>query len=99
MDDVDGVGTSDVGGIQALIQLIKTSNTPIICICNDRMNKKIQSLAGHCYDLKFQRPSKDAIISRIKLICEDKKLKVDQVTLDQIIESSGNDIRQIINIL
>jgi replication factor C subunit 1 len=71
MDEVDGVGAGDRGGIQALIQVIKNSKTPIICICNDRMNKKLQSLLGYCYDLKFQRPSKEAIMSRIKLICED----------------------------
>ena len=53
MDEVDGVGAGDRGGIQALIQVIKTSKTPIICICNDRMNKKLQSLLGYCYDLKF----------------------------------------------
>lgn len=99
MDEVDGVGAGDRGGIQALIQVIKTSKTPIICICNDRMNKKLQSLLGYCYDLKFQRPSKEAIMSRIKLICEDQKLQVDQVTLEHLVEASGNDIRQVINIL
>jgi replication factor C subunit 1 len=36
MDEVDGVGSGDKGGISALIQAIKKSKTPIICICNDR---------------------------------------------------------------
>ena len=36
MDEVDGVGSGDRGGIAALIQVIKDSKTPIICICNDR---------------------------------------------------------------
>ena len=36
MDEVDGVGAGDRGGIAALIKVIKTSKTPIICICNDR---------------------------------------------------------------
>jgi replication factor C subunit 1 len=36
MDEVDGVGAGDKGGISALIQVIKDSKTPIICICNDR---------------------------------------------------------------
>jgi replication factor C subunit 1 len=71
MDEVDGVGAGDRGGIQALIQIIKNTRTPIICICNDRMNKKLQSLIGYCYDLKFQRPSKEAIVKRVKLVCQD----------------------------
>ena len=36
MDEVDGVGAGDRGGIAALIKVIKGSKTPIICICNDR---------------------------------------------------------------
>ena len=38
MDEVDGMGGSDRGGIQALIQIIKETKTPIICICNDRQH-------------------------------------------------------------
>ena len=56
MDEVDGVGAGDRGGIAALIKIIKTTKTPIICICNDRSSMKLASLANHCYDLKFQRP-------------------------------------------
>jgi len=36
MDEVDGVGAGDRGGVNALIQVIKLTKTPIICICNDR---------------------------------------------------------------
>lgn len=36
MDEVDGVGSGDRGGIAALISVIKLTKTPIICICNDR---------------------------------------------------------------
>jgi replication factor C subunit 1 len=53
MDEVDGVGAGDRGGIAALIKIIKESRTPIICICNDRQNQKLASLVNHCYDLKF----------------------------------------------
>ena len=53
MDEVDGVGAGDRGGIAALIKVIKSSKTPIICICNDRQSQKLASLVNHCYDLKF----------------------------------------------
>lgn len=66
MDEVDGVGAGDRGGINALIQIIKATKTPIICICNDRMNKKLASLLNYCYDLKFQRPAKEGIVERVK---------------------------------
>jgi len=53
MDEVDGCGSSDRGGISALIQVIKNTKTPIICICNDRQNRKLQSLINHCFEVKF----------------------------------------------
>ena len=99
MDEVDGVGAGDRGGLAALIQVIKQTKTPIICICNDRMNRKLQSLVNHCLDLKFMKPSKEAIGRRLRMICGHQGLQVDKATIDQVVESSGNDIRQIINIL
>ena len=53
MDECDGVGMGDRGGMQALIQIIKDTKSPIICICNDRQSAKVKSLANYCYDLKF----------------------------------------------
>mgnify|MGYP001797017826 FL=1 len=62
MDEVDGMaGNEDRGGMQELIQLIKSSHIPIICICNDRQSQKIRSLANHCFDLRFQRPRVEQI--------------------------------------
>lgn len=62
MDEVDGMaGNEDRGGIQELIQLIKNSHIPVICICNDRQSQKIRSLANHCFDLRFQRPRVEQI--------------------------------------
>ena len=68
MDEVDGVGAGDRGGVQALIQVIKDSKVPIICICNDRQSMKIKSLANYCYDLKFQKPTALTIEKRISMI-------------------------------
>lgn len=57
MDEVDGMaGNEDRGGMQELIALIKTTNVPIICMCNDRNHQKVRSLANHCFDLRFVRP-------------------------------------------
>ena len=36
MDEVDGMGGSDRGGMGELVKIIKLSKCPIICICNDR---------------------------------------------------------------
>ena len=62
MDEVDGmVGNEDRGGVQELINTIKQSKIPIICICNDRQHVKIRSLANHCFDLRFYKQRKEQV--------------------------------------
>ena len=39
MDEVDGMSAGDRGGISDLIDTIKRSKIPIICICNDRYSQ------------------------------------------------------------
>lgn len=62
MDEVDGMsGNADRAGIAELIQMIKRTQVPIICICNDRQSRKIRSLANYCFDLRFQRSRPEQI--------------------------------------
>lgn len=62
MDEVDGMaGNEDRGGIGELINLIKNSKCPVICMCNDRNHPKIRSLAGYCFDLRFHKPRVEQI--------------------------------------
>lgn len=62
MDEVDGMaGNEDRGGIQELIQLIKFTKVPVICMCNDRNHPKIRSLVNYCFDLRFSRPRVEQI--------------------------------------
>lgn len=62
MDEVDGMsGNEDRGGMQELIALIKKTQIPIICMCNDRYHQKITSLANYCLDLRFNKPRMEQI--------------------------------------
>lgn len=100
MDEVDGVsGNNDRGGIQALIKVIKNTKTPIVCICNDRQSNKVRSLASHCYDLRFIRPQNATIKNHMKEILKTEGVQMDDNALEILIESAGNDIRQLINML
>ena len=76
---------------QELIQMIKTTKIPIICICNDRQSMKIRSLASHCYDLRFQ--IKGAMMS----VCFKEGLKIDPQVLREMIIASGQDVRQVMH--
>ncbi|XP_065581719.1 replication factor C subunit 1-like [Artemia franciscana] len=98
MDEVDGMaGNEDRGGIQELIQLIKSSRIPIICICNDRSHPKIRSLVGYCFDLRMPRPRIEQIRGLIMSICFKEGIKIKPEAIDDMIRGTDFDIRQIIN--
>ena len=98
MDEVDGMSSGDRGGSQALIQVIKKSSIPIICICNDRMSPKVRSLANHCYDLKMARPTRAEVIRRAKqILAAEGVTEAPDSVVEQIVDGADCDIRQVIN--
>ena len=99
MDEVDGMGGSDRGGIPELVKVIKGSKTPIICICNDRQAQKIRTLANHCYDLRVKRPIKNIIAKRLVEIAALEGMTVEYNAAEKLVEEGGNDIRQAIHSL
>ncbi|XP_012276294.1 replication factor C subunit 1 [Orussus abietinus] len=100
MDEVDGMaGNEDRGGLQELIALIKSSSVPVICICNDRNNPKMRTLANYTFDLRFQKPRLEQIRASMKSICFKENIEISNEDLDRLIEATNQDIRQVINYL
>jgi len=97
MDEVDGMGGSDRGGIPELIKVIKVAKNPIICLCNDRQAMKIKSLAGHCFDIRLRRPTKASVAQRLVQIGRQEGLMIESNAAEMLVEQMGNDIRQCIN--
>ncbi|KAI9332356.1 replication factor RFC1 C terminal domain-containing protein [Obelidium mucronatum] len=101
MDEVDGMSAGDRGGITELINIIKKTKIPIICICNDRQSPKVKSLVNHCYDMRFSRCwlffNKGG---RVKLtIFFREGLDIKQNAMDTLVKGTHSDIRQILNML
>ena len=99
MDEVDGMGAGDRGGMAELIKVIKLSKVPIICICNDRQNAKVKSLVNYCLDLKFRRPVKSVIARRAVEVGKAEGMMIEPNAAEAVAESCGNDIRQVLNCL
>ena len=99
MDEVDGMGAGDRSGMSELIQMIKNSRVPIICICNDRQNQKMKSLVPYCMDLRYRRPVKSTIAKRAMDVARREGLSVEMNAAEAIAESCGNDVRQVLNSL
>jgi len=99
MDEVDGMGAGDRSGMAELIQMIKKSKVPIICICNDRSSQKVRSLVQYCMDLRYRRPTKNVIARRAVEIGRQEGMTVEINAAEAMAESCGNDIRQVLNSL
>ncbi|PHJ20163.1 aaa family [Cystoisospora suis] len=99
MDEVDGLSGGDRGGAQAIVKLIETSKCPIICICNDRMHPKVRTIASKCLDIRFQPPHISAVRQRVQSILAAENLSLSLTSIDDLCESMGGDLRQILNAL
>jgi DNA polymerase III delta prime subunit len=72
---------------------------PIICICNERKLPKMKPFDMVTFDLPFRRPEANAVRSRVMSIAYREGLKIPPNVIDQLVEGTHADIRQIINML
>ena len=79
MDEIDGMNSGDKGGINALIKLIRPKKTkkqkkeritmtPIICIGNYHIDKKIKEMMKICTSIEIKKPADKDITHIIKLL-------------------------------
>jgi replication factor C subunit 1 len=94
MDEVDGL--SERGGVGEIAGIIKKTNIPLICICNEKP-PKLKPLANVCQEIKFNRPVKSTIANAILEIAKKENIKISKYDLELLCEQNGNDIRAILN--
>lgn len=99
MDEVDGMSAGDRGGVGALAAVCKRTRVPMILICNERKQPKMKPFDFVTYDLAFRRPTTDMIRSRIMTIAYREGLKMPVPVINALIEGSGADIRQVVNMI
>lgn len=99
MDEVDGMSAGDRGGVGALAAVAKRSQIPMILICNDRKQPKMKPFDFVTFDLPFRRPTTDQIRSRISTIAYREGLKMPANVINALIEGTGADIRQVVNMI
>lgn len=97
MDEVDGMSGGDRGGLQDLVDTIKRTRVPIVCICNDKWNQKLRTLQNHAQDIPYSRPNKNSVKNRLREICQKEGLAVDDSALERLVEQSNNDMRVALN--
>lgn len=99
MDEVDGMSSGDHGGAGALSAFCRITSMPLILICNDKLLPKMRTFDRVTYDLPFRRPTENEVRSRLMTIALREKIKLDPTVIGQLVQATGNDIRQMITML
>jgi len=98
IDEVDGIaGKEDVGGIKAIIEIIKKSRHPVVLTANDPYDPKLKVLREYCELIPFSEISVWDIEKKLKEICEKEGVDYDKEVLHQIAKRSEGDLRAAIN--
>ncbi|KAK1932739.1 hypothetical protein X943_000593 [Babesia divergens] len=97
LDEVDGMGGGDRGGLQAVVALLPRAACPIICICNDRHNQKLTTLGNKSLDVRFSAPTLAQFTNRVMRICASEGISLKPETIAQHYEQSGGDFRHVLN--
>ncbi len=98
IDEVDGIyGNSDRGAVPTIIELIKTTQFPII-MCANEYKQSLQSLYKSVRKFEVHPLSEDEIMKIVKTILKKENISVLKVKdLKLIIEKNHGDLRGIIN--
>jgi replication factor C subunit 1 len=98
INDIDS-SCGDHGFISALIECIKETEIPIICICDDKFSQSLKPLLTHCFDIKMAKPKYAEIYPLVYKIVTEEKIKISKSSVDKLIEQANGDIRFILNSL
>ena len=94
-DEVDGMS----GGLTELVKLIQETKVPVVCICNDRGNRKLTTLGKYAVDISFKAPPAQSIADRLRVIADAEGIKVSDEQLKEVAVASRGDMRHAINTL
>lgn len=91
--------SGDYGFISILMECIKETHIPIVCICDDRYDQKIKPVLNYCFDIKLGKPSYDEVYRLIYNVVTSESIKINKTSVDRLYEQANGDIRYILNTL
>ncbi|MEM2792961.1 MAG: replication factor C large subunit [Candidatus Bathyarchaeia archaeon] len=97
IDEVDGLSDEDVGGLMALLEVIRKSRNPVILVANDIWQPRFSNLREICELIEFKRLTSRDIVKHLKRICSMEGLEADDDALKVIAEKAEGDMRSAVN--
>lgn len=94
LDEVDGLsGTSDRGGVSAILKVIKESVHPIVMTANDPDSPRLKDLYNVCQVFRYSPIQHDDIVRVLGMIATDNEAELSTEALDQIADGAAGDLR------
>jgi replication factor C subunit 1 len=96
VSDIDSSG-GDYGFIAGLVECIKETDIPIICICDDKYSQNIKPILSYCFNIVLKKPTFNEVYPLIYKVVTEEKIKTTKKQVDKLYEQSNGDIRYILN--
>jgi replication factor C large subunit len=98
IDEIDGLsGTSDRGGLQAVLKIVPDSKYPIVMVAHDAYTDKLKEIRKSSELIEFQVLQPEDIFVLLKHVCDREKIKYEEEALQQLSRISGGDARAAVN--
>jgi replication factor C subunit 1 len=97
VSDIDS--SADYGFISSLVECIKDTKIPIICICDNRYDQSLKPILNYCFDIKMTKPTYQDVYTLIYKVVASEKIKIKESEIKDLYEQSNGDIRFILNTL
>lgn len=97
MDEVEGITTSDRGGLPELIALITKTKFPIMLTANNIWHKKFSLLRQKCKIISLKELKSQEIIEIIKNVLRKENKIINDKLIDIIAKQARGDVRAALN--
>ena len=98
LDEVDGLsGTSDRGGVNAILKIIDETGHPIVMTANDPHSPRLSSLIKKCKIFTFSSIEPKHMMDVLRKIVAIQGAELSEDKMEEIVEQSGGDLRAAIS--
>ncbi|MDP1729241.1 MAG: hypothetical protein Q8L27_03505, partial [archaeon] len=97
VDEVDGVTTTDYGGLAELVVLIERTKFPVIITCNDIWQNKFSLLRNKCEMVPIKEIPYLIILEYLKTIVKKENKVINENAIKEIAAKSRGDLRAALN--
>jgi replication factor C subunit 2/4 len=97
LDEADAMTHAAQAALRRTME--KETRTTRFCLVCNYVSRIIDPITSRCTKFRFIPLHEEKIIERLKLICEQEKVNIEEEALKSIVETSGGDMRKAITTL